>query len=654
MVFRDKSFQLTVIFSLILGSISLPATPIFSYHTGMDSTDGIIYSAVEIVDISDPEETVARGESGWGYTIPQAARFYTDSSYIITAENVQLSYIGDHTLSGEIWVRPYHGGGVLWTWGDTSGANFFRMSLKEDCSIRLQRSILDSVYGVDSGRMLDTNRLHYVRWVSEVRQDTLYQSLWINGQISSQNRDYLLSGTGFVILRSPFQLGGAPSSDSVGQAFSGEIHAATLTNVLSQYELSAYLPFDGSRFSGIPYYWDYDHWKSYTISPTPVSAAIFVPYVHDDFIPQGLTNSFEDPDFSGDGMLFISMYNKTINNVIGLRRSIIVEIDPGNNFAVRRCFRLRGQLQYSHNGGIAFKKNRIYIAGSGYIEAYQIPACEGEERAKYQDLYPLSSGLYDVEGSTSFTTFFNDTLWVGDFREEGQSNPYLRGYPMDVNGAVIGTPKYYRLPLQTQGCTWAVHAGRTYLFTSISSGGTNNSLLHRFNRNELSAYAVPEPDKTFEFPSGAEDISFDRDGDLWCVSESGAKYYQLRASNPWRQFFPFIYETENSVLFGDIDTTLNLDSQKNQLASDFSIYNYPNPFNQQTVIAYSITENSVIDIVLYDICGKELIRLVDGELKPAGSYRFVWNAPSLPTGVYFIRASDDHGRQAVRKLVFLK
>ncbi|MGC9363686.1 MAG: T9SS type A sorting domain-containing protein [Fidelibacterota bacterium] len=628
--------------------------PIFSYYTGMDSTDGIIYNAVEIVGISDPEEAVARGESGWGYTVPQAARFDTDSSYIITAENVQLSYIGDHTLSGEIWVRPYRGNGVLWTWGDTSGANFLRMSLKEDCSIRLERSILDSVYVVDSGRTLDTNRMQYIRWVSEVLQDTLYQSLWINGQISSQNRDYLLSGTGFVILRSPFQLGGVLSSDSAAQAFSGEIHAATLTNVLSQYELSAYLPYDGSRFSGIPYYWDYDHWKSYTISPTPVGALIFVPYVHDDFVPQGLTNSFEDPDFSGDGMIFISMYNKTINNVIGLKRSIVVEMDPGNHFAVRRCFRLRGQLQYSHNGGIAYKNNRIYIAGSGYIEAYQIPVYDGEGDAKYQDLYPMSSGLYDVEGSTSFTTIFNDTLWVGDFREEDQSNPYLRGYPLDSNGAIGGTPKYYRLPLQTQGCTWGIYAGRTYLFTSISSGGTNNSLLHRFDRNELSVYAVPEPDRTLEFPSGAEDISFDGDGDLWCVSESGAKYYQLRDSYPWRQFFPFIYEIKNSVLFSDIDTTLNLQFQQNRIPSKFSVQNYPNPFNQQTVITYSIIENSVIDMVLYDICGRELSRLVDQESKPAGSYQFVWHTPELPTGIYFILLSDNHGQQAIRKLVFLK
>ncbi len=654
MRFQKNFFQITVAFLFTVRSGFLSATPIFSYHTGTDSTDGIIYRAVEIVGISDPEEAVARGESGWGYTVPLAVRFNTDSSYIVTAEDVQLSYIGDHTLSGEVWVQPYRGNGVLWTWGDTSGANFLRMSLKEDCSIRLERSILDSVYVVDSGRTLDTNRMQYIRWVSEVLQDTLYQSLWINGQISSQNRDYLLSGTGFVILRSPFQLGGARRSDSAAQAFSGEIHAATLTNVLSQYELSAYLPYDGSRFSGIPYYWDYDHWKSYTISPTPVGALIFVPYVHDDFVPQGLTNSFEDPDFSGDGMIFISMYNKTINNVIGLKRSIIVENDPENHFVVRRCFRLRGQLQYSHNGGIAYKNNRIYIAGSGYIEAYQVPAYDSEGEARYQDLYPISSGLYDVEGSTSFTTFFNDTLWVGDFREEDQNNPYLRGYPLDSNGAVGGTPKYYRLPLQTQGCTWGVYAGKTYLFTSISSGGTNNSLLHRFDRDDLSAYAVPEPDRTLEFPSGAEDISFDGDGDLWCVSESGAKYYQLRDSYPWRQFFPFIYEIKNSVLFSDIDTTLNLQFQQNRIPSKFSVQNYPNPFNQQTVITYSIIENSVIDMVLYDICGRELSRLVDQESKPAGSYQFVWRTPELPTGIYFILLSDNHGQQAIGKLVFLK
>lgn len=645
----------TVLFCSIFTVYSLEATPLFSYYTGMDSVDGIIYNAVDIIDISEPGEEPARQESGWGYTIPKTAAFTTDSSLIQTASNISMSYIGNHTISGELWVKPYRGEGLLWAWGDTSANNYLRMILNGDLSLQLERNMLDSLYTVETIITLDTVNYHYIRWFSEVSGDTLYQTIKINGHLIAESKDYLVSGTGFVILRSPFQLGGRCDRDSLNKPFQGEIHAATLMNVVSKYERIAHIPFDGSQYAGIPYYWDDDHWKTYTNSPTPVNDLVFVPYSHDDFVPQGLTNSWEDPDFAGPvGMIYISLYNKDIAGKIGYKRSIIVELDPGNSYQVRRCFHLRGQLQYSHNGGIAYKNGTIYIAGSGYIEGYAVPVYVGDGTLKYQDLYPLSPGLWDVSGPTSFTTYFNDTLWVGDFREEGEDNPYLRGYLMNPDGSLSGNPKYYRLPLQTQGCAWSNYGSETYLFVSISSGGSNNSKLHRFNKRNLSASFVAEPEKTFEFPSGAEDLSFDKEGDIWGVSESGARYYQLRSSNPWNQFFPFVYETKREILFQDIDTTLAINPDKNLMPSLFQIKNYPNPFNGQTTIAYSIPEESVVKINVYDMSGREIVRFIDNKHIQPGSYTLLWNQPTISTGLYFVQLTTDRGQQVSSKIVYLK
>jgi len=644
---------ITLIICVITAGSFVQATPLFSFYTGMDSTDGIIYNAVDIVEISEPVEALARGESGWGYSVPQAAVFNTDSSIIRTDSNISMSYIGNHTISGELWVKPYRGDGLLWAWGDTSANNYLRMNLNDDLSLQLERNLLDSLYSVETINMLDTVNYHYIRWFSEVSGDTLFQTIKIDNHLVAQSKDYLVSGTGFVMLRSPFQLGGHCGQDSLAKPFNGEIHAATLMNVVSKYERTAYIPFDGSQYSGIPYYWAENHWKTYTNSPVSVTTQIFVPYLHDDFVPQGLTNSWEDPEFeSQNGMLYISLYNIDVTGKIGNQRSIIVELDPGNNYQVRRCFRLRGQLQYSHNGGIAYNDNTIYIAGSGYIEGYSIPAFTGEDTLKYQDLFPV--GLWDVSGPTSFTTYFNDTLWVGDFKEEGDAIPYLRGYPVSENGSVSGNPRYYRLPLQTQGCAWNNFGSETYLFVSISSGGSNNSKLHRFNKKDLSAYYVATPEKTFEFPSGAEDLSFDKEGDIWGVSESGGRYYQLRASNPWNQFFPFVYETKQAILFQDVDTTLAIDTQNEQLPTAFQIKNFPNPFNAQTTIAFSIPEKSLVTICVYDIRGKEITRLIHDQYFPVGNYEYHWDMPGLSAGMYFVRLSGDHGHQTSCKILYLK
>jgi polygalacturonase len=64
--------------------------------------------------------------------------------------------------------------------------------------------------------------------------------------------------------------------------------------------------------------------------------------------------------------------------------------------------------------------------------------------------------------------------------------------------------------------------------------------------------------------------------------------------------------------------------------------NYPNPFNPSTTIRYSIPQSSHVKILLYDILGKEVATLVDGE-KNAGNYKVKFNASSLTSGVYFYR-----------------
>ncbi len=62
--------------------------------------------------------------------------------------------------------------------------------------------------------------------------------------------------------------------------------------------------------------------------------------------------------------------------------------------------------------------------------------------------------------------------------------------------------------------------------------------------------------------------------------------------------------------------------------------NYPNPFNPSTKIEYGISEQSFVDLRVYDILGNEVAGLVKEE-KPVGSYEVEFDATSLPSGIYF-------------------
>lgn len=64
--------------------------------------------------------------------------------------------------------------------------------------------------------------------------------------------------------------------------------------------------------------------------------------------------------------------------------------------------------------------------------------------------------------------------------------------------------------------------------------------------------------------------------------------------------------------------------------------NYPNPFNPSTRINYSVKEEGNVNIVLYNIYGKEVATIFNGN-RTAGFYNVRFDASGLSSGVYFYR-----------------
>ncbi len=69
--------------------------------------------------------------------------------------------------------------------------------------------------------------------------------------------------------------------------------------------------------------------------------------------------------------------------------------------------------------------------------------------------------------------------------------------------------------------------------------------------------------------------------------------------------------------------------------------NYPNPFNPSTSISYYLPVSGKVALKVYDMLGKEVATLVNGEITP-GEHRVQFNAKNLPSGIYFytIRANN--------------
>lgn len=93
------------------------------------------------------------------------------------------------------------------------------------------------------------------------------------------------------------------------------------------------------------------------------------------------------------------------------------------------------------------------------------------------------------------------------------------------------------------------------------------------------------------------------------------------------------------------------------IPSKFSLSrNYPNPFNPVTKIDYEIPIDCRISIKVFDMAGKEITNLVNGEYIKAGYHTVTFYGADFASGVYFyrIQAEGKTGYTAVKKMVMIK
>jgi hypothetical protein len=115
--------------------------------------------------------------------------------------------------------------------------------------------------------------------------------------------------------------------------------------------------------------------------------------------------------------------------------------------------------------------------------------------------------------------------------------------------------------------------------------------------------------------------------------------------------------------------TIGIQKIGTEVPSLFSLdQNYPNPFNPSTKIRFDVASNRTlseakglnVQLIIYNVLGKEVASLIDEQLKP-GTYETEWNASKYASGVYYYKLivtgadlSNSSGFTRTRKMVLLK
>ena len=95
------------------------------------------------------------------------------------------------------------------------------------------------------------------------------------------------------------------------------------------------------------------------------------------------------------------------------------------------------------------------------------------------------------------------------------------------------------------------------------------------------------------------------------------------------------------------------DGGETRLPAAFALdQNFPNPGNPSTTIGYALPRPGRVSLRVYDMLGREVAVLVDGE-RGAGRHAAVWEAAGTASGVYIYRL-EAAGFTAARKLLILK
>ncbi|MDQ7817213.1 MAG: glycoside hydrolase family 2 TIM barrel-domain containing protein [Melioribacteraceae bacterium] len=289
--------------------------------------------------------------------------------------------------------------------------------------------------------------------------------------------------------------------------------------------------------------------------------------------------------------------------------------------------------------------NECHLDGGGRLVYHN--TIKNDYRSNYNDGRLLTqSAAADKPGATDITQEPLDvagwTIYFGIFY--GTSKNYLGPTFSFLNAARTAFPT--KPIIDTEFGYW-----------SSENGSTEAEQLIVFNQT-FSAFKYHTPYDV----AGIENQSGNLIGTTWwCIFD----WYQNKPKKSGWQTMGLITmdrKTEKQVAlalkngylpFASKDGIVVSVEENNVIPGEIQLdQNYPNPFNPSTTIQFSISHGGSYTLKIYDILGREITTLFNGELMP-GEHKLNFAGDNYCSGIYYYRLTGGNS-STVKKMLLLK
>jgi len=256
----------------------------------------------------------------------------------------------------------------------------------------------------------------------------------------------------------------------------------------------------------------------------------------------------------------------------------------------------------------------------------------------------LENGNYLITtvggGGTSLEVNDNgDIVWVADLNLSLPSGAVYRA---------MRIPGIY--PVVFSIITHNLHSHESEPSVSVEDSTVTFEIYNEGNNVVTYEYTLVDDEGWFD--SATQEILI-QPGESYTSTYSSDQISDLASANP-------MLFTVTPINHPQLTKTVNVNAYTFAVAIDDEILShtfklnepFPNPFNPIITIRFSLVTTDLWSLRVFDITGRLVETLVDGELQ-SGEYEVVWNAYNQPSGVYFIRFTSGLKSQT-RKILLIK